>query len=117
MKVRYIVPRISADEFTFAVVTADVTRRLTAAEFRNAVTQAITEWVETTDVGRRAWQASSEDFNVGDLSGYMPAHGCLRRILTKHGIRSLKIDTVVHCASPANLWTFDSVLVDIKEPA
>ena len=63
MRQRCIVPRISNDEFTFAVVTADTDRRLSAAEFRNSLTEALTEWVALTAEGTRAWRASSLDFN------------------------------------------------------
>lgn len=112
MRQRYIVPRISNDEFTFAVVTADVDRDLSAASLRNKLTEALTEWVALTAEGTRAWRASSLDFNVGDLAGHLPASRGLRRALARHGIRRLTVETFVDCDSPAHPWTYDTVLVD-----
>ena len=86
---RFIVPRISSDEFTFAEVAAEAEQKLTAAALRDALTRALTEWVGTTRKGLQAWGASAGDFNVGDLCGYLLARGALRRILAERGIRRL----------------------------
>jgi hypothetical protein len=112
MRQRYVVPRISNDEFTFAVVTADADRKLSAATFRKSLTEAVTEWVALTAEGTRAWRTSALDFNVGDLAEHLPASRGLRRVLARHGIRRLAIETFVDCESPANPWTYDTVLVD-----
>jgi len=117
MRQRYVVPRISNDEFTFAVVTADTDRKLSAAAFRNSLTEALTEWVALTAEGTRAWRASALDFNVGDLAEHLPASRGLRRTLAKHGIRKLTIETFVDCDSPASPWTYDTVLVDAGDTA
>jgi hypothetical protein len=111
MRQRYIVPRVSGDEFTFAVVTARVSQAVSAAAFRDNLTLALTEWAATTNDGAAAWKASSQDFNVGDLSEYLPAGRRLRRILAKHGVRGLRVQTYADCSSPANPWTYDTVLV------
>ena len=117
MKQRHIVPRISNDEFTFAVVTADTDRKLSAAAFRNSLTEALTEWVGLTAEGTRAWRASALDFNVGDLAEHLPASRGLRRVLAQHGIRRLTIETFVDCDSPASPWTYDTILVDAGDDA
>lgn len=117
MRQRYVVPRISNDEFTFAVVTVDIDRKLSAAEFRNSLTEALTEWVALTAEGTRAWRASALDFNVGDLAEHMPASRGLRRVLARRGIRRLTVETFVDCDSPANPWTYDTVLVDAGDTA
>jgi hypothetical protein len=117
MRHRYIVPRLSNDEFTFAVVTADVDHDLSAASLRNKLTEALTEWVALTAEGTRAWRASALDFNVGDLAEHLPASRGLRRTLAKHGIRRLTVETFVDCDSPADPWTYDTVLVDAGDTA
>ena len=117
MRRRYIVPRISNDEFTFAVVTADTDRKLSAAAFRNSLTEALTEWVALTAEGTRAWRASALDFNVGDLAEHLPASRSLRRVLVRHGIRRLTVETFADCDSPASPWTYDTVLVDAGDDA
>jgi hypothetical protein len=112
MRQRYVVPRISNDESTFAVVTADIDRKLSAVAFRSSLAEALTEWVGLTAEGTRAWRASALDFNVGDLAEHLPASRGLRRVLAQHGIRRLTVETFVDCDSPANPWTYDTVLVD-----
>ena len=117
MRQRYIVPRISHDEFKFAVVTADTDRKLSAAAFRNSLTEALTEWVALTAEGTRAWRASALDFNVGTLAEHLPASRGLRRALVRQGLRRLTVETFVDCDSPASPWTYDTVLVDAGDIA
>lgn len=117
MRQRYVVPRISNDEFTFAVVTADTGRKLSAVAFRDSLTEALTEWVALTAEGTRAWRASALDFNVGDLAEHLPASRGLRLVLARHGIRRLTVETFVDCDSPANPWTYDTLLVDAGDTA
>ena len=47
----------------------------TKDEALQRLTRAIDGWVRSTDDGRKAWAESSEDFNVGDLVGYLDQCG------------------------------------------
>ena len=50
----------------------------TKDEALQRLTRAIDGWVRSTDEGRKAWAESSEDFNIGDLAGYLD--GCGRAV-------------------------------------
>jgi len=109
-----VVPRISMDERTVAVVQWRGT--IPEHELRQSVTNAVTEWVNTTEEGKEAWQSSSEDFNIGDLSVHLAGEDtweedALARCLRNHGITWLEVE----CYSDTNGdvdWTYDTVLVD-----
>ena len=70
----------------------------TVAETKNEamqrLTRAVDQWIRSTAEGRKAWAESSEDFNVGDLAGYL--NGCgkatpsLQRYLELEGIARIK---------------------------
>jgi phosphoserine phosphatase len=47
----------------------------TKGEAMQRLTQAIQQWIRDTEEGRKAWAESSEDFNVGDLAGYLDQCG------------------------------------------
>ena len=50
----------------------------TKGEAMQRLTQAIQQWIRDTEEGRKAWAESSEDFNIGDLAGYLD--GCGRAV-------------------------------------
>jgi hypothetical protein len=58
------------------------------------LTRAIEQWIGNTEEGRKAWAESSEDFNVGDLAGYLSGSGkavpSLQRYLEQQGITRIK---------------------------
>ena len=64
MNQRMILPRVSRDETTFAVIEFAGVERL---DLKQAVQRAVTAWVEQTKSGQQAFDNASEDFNVGDL--------------------------------------------------
>ena len=55
-----------------------ITAANTKGEAMQRLTQAIQQWIRDTEEGRKAWAESSEDFNIGDLAGYL--EGCGRAI-------------------------------------
>jgi hypothetical protein len=65
MNQRMILPRVSRDETTFAVVEFAGVQRLV---LKQAVQRAVTAWVAQNETGRQAFDNSSQDFNVGDLA-------------------------------------------------
>ena len=66
----------------------------TKDEALQRLTRAIDGWVRSTDDGRKAWAESSEDFNVGDLVGYLDQCGravpSLQHYLDLEGIARIK---------------------------
>lgn len=118
MKVTFLVPRESVDETTIAVVEVSVEPRdnensLTIMEnFFQALRRAITNWVNDTDEGKREWENSSRDFNVGDLSSLLPLPSSLKKYLRKEGIHSISIN--IHSSGHAS-WCFDDVLFSESE--
>ena len=57
-------------------------------------TRAIDHWIQKSDEGGKAWAESSEDFNVGDLAGYLDQCGkavpSLQHYLELEGIARIK---------------------------
>ena len=58
------------------------------------LTRAIEQWIGNTEEGRKAWAESSEDFNIGDLAGYLNGRGkavpSLQRYLDQEGIARIR---------------------------
>jgi len=110
--VKFIVRRESTDEETFALVTAKVlTDELKGEkEFLKALVKGITDWVRTTGNGKQAWEASSHDFNVGDLVDYQ-SDFCLKQRLQKEGIYEFNVETF-SCNQICGFWSYDTVLAD-----
>lgn len=50
----------------------------TKGEAMQRLIQAVGQWIGNTEEGRKAWAESSEDFNIGDLAGYLD--GCGRAV-------------------------------------
>ena len=70
----------------------------------------MTEWRDTTEAGAEAWADSSEDFNVGDLTGYVEDRA-LRRLLRARGILRLTIE-IFHSDDRDDEWHYDTILMD-----
>jgi hypothetical protein len=105
MNNRMILPRISRDETTFAVIEyAGVDRR----DLKQAVQRAVTTWVRTCESGRDAFDNVSEDFNVGDLANEL-GDAALQAELKKHGITHLAVDCRCDCMPTG--WEYDDLLV------
>jgi hypothetical protein len=104
--VLFIVPRVDGDSKTIAIVSAQVDEvKLTnEQEFFVALMEAMIDWVNKTADGKKAWERSSEDFNVGDLSAEQPFSHLLKKHLQRHGIFNMKTNP--------GYWKFDDVLVD-----
>jgi hypothetical protein len=105
MNRRMILPRVSRDETTFAVIDYAGVER---ANLKQAVQLAVTAWVEHSESGRQAFDNASEDFNVGDLANEL-GDPALRAELKKQGVTNLAID--VYCDDMPTGWEFDDLLV------
>jgi len=66
----------------------------TKGEAMQRLTRAIEQWIGNTEEGRKAWAESSEDFNIGDLAGYLnggkKAVPSLQRYLDQEGIARIR---------------------------
>lgn len=98
-----IIPRVSDDETTFAVVQWEGTTPLLPA-----LRKALADWFETDD-GKDALENSSDDFNVGDLSQEDCRRKPLADFLAKQGIHGLDVE-VYSGTDYDDDWTFDTVL-------
>lgn len=119
----FVVVRDSTEEATFGVVTAEVGKKKLLVEgyFLEALRKAITRWVRNTEEGAKAWMASSEDFNLGDLScqdtrfcRLTKAGSDLGRELAKVSIFNLRVE-VICTEHGCKFWCYDTVLVDSGE--
>lgn len=111
-RVKFVVPRLSHEEITIAVVTGRVVIALVnEADFLAALQRAVSKWGRTSPFGIEAWTQSSEDFNVGDLSHYQSDED-LKRCLAEQGIEDLVIEC--HASLDNNLgpWQYDTILMD-----
>ena len=110
---RMIVRRDSPDEETFAVICWN---GVEPDALLPALRRALREWQQTPE-GREAWECSSHDFNLGDLSNESCHLDPLCSILARHGIRELEIE-VHSCDFTMYLsWTYDVSLMDHLSPA
>jgi hypothetical protein len=66
----FVFSRIDGFRLDAAMVVEIVSNLRTASEVLAAFQAGVTSWVDTTREGRRCWIGSSEDLNIGDLSGY-----------------------------------------------
>lgn len=73
----------------------------------NALKDAITQWVEETSEGQQAYQASAEDYNIGD---FMHDFQCqsIEPFIAKAGIESLEMESLTE----EQICDYDEVLVD-----
>lgn len=72
----------------------------------------VTEWVETTQAGKKAWEDSTEDLNIGDLVGQYDGHAELDECLGKRGIQAW---TTLFTLADKNEIPFDRVLAHPSE--
>jgi hypothetical protein len=114
-RVEALVPRVSDEETTYAVVRCAAGPRVSsAADLHRRIAAAVTAWVRRSAAGREAYRRSGGDYNVGDLAGDL-GDPDLGRLLRAHGVRDLTIDTFSAADAPAG-WTYDTHLVDAAGP-
>ena len=117
-KTTFIVPRDSNEEVTYAAVHVEISDAAadkglsSVMPFLAALKAALTQWVQTTDGGKEAWEESNEDFNIGDLSNQSLEP--INEILAKQGVRITDIE--VHSMDGTSEgWSYDTVLVNASE--
>jgi len=103
-----IISRCSSEETTFAIVKYELSGDGDDRLFFGKLGLALAQWMTETEDGRIAWNNSSEDFNIGDLSNYYKIES-LQPYLSRVGITMLEIEIITD-SDPCYFWTYDTVL-------
>lgn len=95
-------------ETTQAVVSLDsVDLSLSNDEAMQKICDCVAAWIDNTQEGQEAWDDSGEDFNIGDLSGYINDHK-LKAQLSLSGLFNLQV--MANEVEPLDTFTYDTVL-------
>lgn len=109
--VRAVVLRTSQDESTLAIVTVRKTDTVNHPDqLLNLFRTAVTQWVRETEEGAKAYEDSSEDFNIGDLAQEMP-NPQLQYFFNGQGLFDIKIEIIAN-SDYQDDWTYDTHLVE-----
>lgn len=109
MKVTHLVLRNSQDETTAAIVTAEF-HSASKKVFLHSLQNAVTNWVTHTEVGKRVWDETCQDLNIGDLDSYSTE--TLLPFLSENGINDFDIHILSSDEVDTN-WTYDTVLATL----
>ena len=112
---QHFVPFVRHEGMQGATTVAMLTAwsALQVEEIVPAVKRALTKWVISTEAGRKAWSATCEDFNVGDLmSGSWLHDDALRTLLHAEEVH-IEGGVIADATQACN---FDHVLVDASDP-
>ena len=113
-KVETVVIRQSNEENTVAILTCNRTKGIPdASAFRDALGNAVSDWVDRTTDGRESYAENSNDFNLGDLAQW-DDDPTLRKFMKLNGITGFAMQ--VYCdTEPAPGWDYDDNLVDEEQ--
>lgn len=109
---RLIIPFIRADQFGVDAIEILQVESLFPGleETLEAMTDAITTWIERTDEGRSVWAASHQTLNIGDLLGRpLSPDSDLNALLVGCGVIVLQGDEF---PSATDTVSYDRVLVN-----
>lgn len=114
---KYIVPRDSSEETTFAVVSVTYKEgtpfRWGGFDMLSALKSAVTSWMKETEAGKDALSESCCDFNIGDLA--MVDDENMKIIESKiDGVEKIEIE-IESLNATSNWWNFDTLLFDKDE--
>lgn len=102
-----IIRRESSDENTFAMVSFDKTRLVYDEDsLKTSVKRALVYWIQNTEAGKKAWENSRKNFNIGDLINGLGDED-LQKALTHQGVVGLKINVI---SGSSGTWEFDDIL-------
>jgi hypothetical protein len=82
-----------------------------AATLLAAVTRGVTKWMLSSAEGRKAWEYSGEDFNVGDLASWLGEEDLVDCLLRERVV-GLTIEQLDNFNAD---WVYDTVLVNVAE--
>lgn len=105
-KIRVLISCASEPSIS-TIVDATVDGISTSGELRKAICRAVTNWINRTEDGKTAFNASCHDFNIGDLAHLV---GCpvLNKFLRAEGIQKLDVECSSETSDPN--WDHDDVL-------
>lgn len=99
---------------TIALLRLTLTKELNNDQIENALTTLVTKWVKDTKEGRKAWQDSGADLNIGDLA--MNDTAFLEWVphaqLTKYGIQDLEF---LEVGDTEGSIEYDKILVNQED--
>lgn len=78
----------------------------TPVDLHKAILVAVQAWVNKTQAGKEAFEESSQDFNIGDLSNNLDSYS-LRDELMDVGVTQLQISLF---DDSGDFWDYDEVL-------
>jgi hypothetical protein len=96
----------------FAVITIEHAQNEAPKHILAAFCRGVTKWVEKTSTGKKAWEDSSEDLNIGDLIASHEGDPELAKYLKLQGITSWEC---TYWLSDRNVFDYDLVLADPEE--
>jgi len=113
--VTFVIPRMEgiSKAHLVAIVHATIYDMNLKSEnnFLAELKKACTEWVKTTDEGKRLWQDSSQDLNIGDIA----QQGDLEELsLLMDGVMDDSLSIEIYGGEPGD-WMYDSLLVNQDE--
>ena len=112
-KYKFIIPRISQGELTFAVITfAYPFRPWTVDQFLELLRIVLTDWVLQTEEGMDLWESSSHDLNVGDLGTHGISNWVHDRLREHYHVTNLKVECQCCPDVGGGDWHYDSILVE-----
>lgn len=100
------------DITTIAIMKLKVTDETKKSDVVDKLIDVITQWINNTEDGKKAWGESCDDFNVGDLSSY---EDLIRETMSKElmtvGIHYFEI---IFQEDSEKVEDFDTVLVNLS---
>lgn len=109
--VEFVVPRIegySVSTIAFVKARIENPRLKNEQDFLLSLKRAVTNWINASETGIRAWKETSQDFNVGDLAQWIGDEALVEQ-LRLQGIFDLDVEAMN--VSHVN-WLFDTVLAN-----
>lgn len=108
-RIQTLVPRISRDETTFAIVTVRQTADVkTARQLVSRIQAAVTAWMQNTPEGKDALDETCHDYNVGDLANDL-GEPSLSRYLEAQGLLEVEIE-IYSDEDYQDNWSYDTRL-------
>ena len=115
----YVIPRLLENEVTFAAITVEFSEAAIDAglygssdELMEQIKEATTHWVKTCHTGKKAWEDSRGDLNIGDLANYSAYElSRFHEYLKNKGI-TIEDMNVYSMDTKPGVFHFDTVLVD-----
>ena len=94
-------------ESTQAVVSLNTPLELSPDQAMQKICDCVANWINDTESGKKAWDESGEDFNIGDLSMYDSDQMLINRFMVAE---LFNVKVAANEVPLLNSFTYDSVL-------